>query len=135
MAGHGARGNNAIWVLAGDEATHSVGAPRQFNSSLFESRSGTSRAKQSSSMMEVEVPKELLKPLQLPQRILTGPGPSNCSQRVLQALRQQVLGHMHPEVFQVSHRSADLRLTRLPPISSNAATFQVRASLATLPKT
>ncbi|XP_011505999.1 PREDICTED: serine--pyruvate aminotransferase, mitochondrial [Ceratosolen solmsi marchali] len=51
--------------------------------------------------MDVEAPKELLEPLQLPRRILTGPGPSNCSQRVLQALRQQVLGHMHPEVFQL----------------------------------
>ncbi|KAJ8680114.1 hypothetical protein QAD02_015901 [Eretmocerus hayati] len=43
----------------------------------------------------------LLRPLQLPQRILTGPGPSNCSERVLQALHHQLLGHMHPEILQL----------------------------------
>ena len=51
--------------------------------------------------MDVEPPKNLFKQLKLPERILTGPGPSNCSQRVLHALQHQVLGHMHKEVFQV----------------------------------
>ncbi|XP_016838221.1 serine--pyruvate aminotransferase-like [Nasonia vitripennis] len=51
--------------------------------------------------MQVEPPKELLKPLQLPQqRLLTGPGPSNCSQRVLRSLQNQVLGHDQPEILQ-----------------------------------
>ncbi|OXU27396.1 hypothetical protein TSAR_013941 [Trichomalopsis sarcophagae] len=52
--------------------------------------------------MQVEPPKELLKPLQLPQqRLLTGPGPSNCSQRVLRSLQNQVLGHNQPEILQL----------------------------------
>ncbi|KAL7293213.1 hypothetical protein TKK_0013355 [Trichogramma kaykai] len=52
-------------------------------------------------MSVTNAPKELFKPLQLPLRILTGPGPSNCSQRVLDALKQQVLGHLHPEILQL----------------------------------
>ncbi|KOX81337.1 Serine--pyruvate aminotransferase, mitochondrial [Melipona quadrifasciata] len=39
--------------------------------------------------------------LQLPVKILTGPGPTNCSERVLQSLKNQVLGHLHPEVCQL----------------------------------
>lgn len=76
--------------------------------------------------MDVEAPKALLKPLQLPQRILTGPGPSNCSQRVLQALHQQVLGYMHPEVFQLMDEiKAGLRYAFQ---TSNKLTLAVSAS-------
>lgn len=39
--------------------------------------------------------------LQLPVKILTGPGPTNCSDRVLQSLKNQIIGHLHPEVCQV----------------------------------
>ncbi|KAK1116428.1 hypothetical protein K0M31_019047 [Melipona bicolor] len=39
--------------------------------------------------------------LQLPVKILTSPGPTNCSERVLQSLKNQVLGHLHPEVCQL----------------------------------
>ena len=46
-------------------------------------------------------PQELLKPFSVPQRTLMGPGPSNCSRRVLNALQQQVLGHLHPEICKV----------------------------------
>lgn len=51
--------------------------------------------------MEVLPPVELKNPLTVPQKLLMGPGPSNASPRVLQALSQPVLGHMHPELFQV----------------------------------
>ncbi|XP_035733458.1 serine--pyruvate aminotransferase, mitochondrial-like [Vespa mandarinia] len=51
--------------------------------------------------MEVDPPKELLKPLEIPQKILMGPGPSNCSQRVLRSLEHQVIGHLHPEMFKL----------------------------------
>ncbi|XP_012277762.1 serine--pyruvate aminotransferase [Orussus abietinus] len=51
--------------------------------------------------VKIEAPKELLKPLHIPDRILMGPGPSNCSQRVLESLRNQVLGHLHPETLQL----------------------------------
>ena len=88
---------------------HSVRRAFIANSFLYNSRSNTSPREQSSTLRAMESssqplsapPRELLKPLQLPQRILTGPGPSNCSQRVLGALHQQVLGHMHPEVLEV----------------------------------
>lgn len=58
--------------------------------------------------LDVEPPEELTKrPLRVPQRVLTGPGPSNCSERVLRALYHQSLGHMHPEMFQVRFLSRD----------------------------
>lgn len=50
----------------------------------------------------VPPPRELLRPLAVPHRLLLGPGPSNVSPRVLAAGGQQILGHMHPEVLQVS---------------------------------
>lgn len=43
-------------------------------------------------------PEVLRNKLQLPVKTLTGPGPTNCSKRVLQSLKNQVLGHLHPEV-------------------------------------
>lgn len=46
-------------------------------------------------------PKEILRPFSLPEKTLTGPGPSNCSNRVLDVLGRQVLGHLHPEICQV----------------------------------
>ncbi|KAJ8945489.1 hypothetical protein NQ318_002534 [Aromia moschata] len=50
--------------------------------------------------MDVSAPVILKHPLVIPHRILMGPGPSNSSPRVLHAVGQTVLGHMHPEVFQ-----------------------------------
>ncbi|XP_011640995.1 serine--pyruvate aminotransferase, mitochondrial [Pogonomyrmex barbatus] len=46
-------------------------------------------------------PEEILRPVSLPEKLLTGPGPSNCSDRVLRSLGQQVLGHLHPEICQL----------------------------------
>ncbi|OAD62061.1 Serine--pyruvate aminotransferase, mitochondrial [Eufriesea mexicana] len=46
-------------------------------------------------------PEVLRNKLQLPVKTLTGPGPTNCSKRVLQSLQNQVLGHLHPEVCQL----------------------------------
>lgn len=46
-------------------------------------------------------PKELLTKLRIPVKTLTGPGPTNCSKRVLQALQNQVLGPLRPEIWQV----------------------------------
>lgn len=48
-----------------------------------------------------EPPREVLEQLQLPVKTLTGPGPSNCSERVLRALGHQLLGHLHPETCQL----------------------------------
>ncbi|XP_011692592.1 PREDICTED: serine--pyruvate aminotransferase, mitochondrial [Wasmannia auropunctata] len=46
-------------------------------------------------------PKEILRPVSPPVKVLTGPGPSNCSDEVLRSLGQQVLGHLHPEICQL----------------------------------
>ncbi|KAL0127437.1 hypothetical protein PUN28_005617 [Cardiocondyla obscurior] len=48
-----------------------------------------------------EPPKEILRPVYLPEKLLTSPGPCNCSDRVLQSLSQQMLGHLHPEICQL----------------------------------
>jgi len=47
--------------------------------------------------MDIPAPKELRKPIVIPSKLLMGPGPSNCPPRVLHALSQPVLGHLHPE--------------------------------------
>ena len=39
----------------------------------------------------------LLQELNPPERVLLGPGPSNCSPRVLQALSKPMIGHLDPE--------------------------------------
>lgn len=51
--------------------------------------------------MEVPPPLVLKRALFVPSKTLMGPGPSNCSQRVLEAMSNPVLGHMHPECLQV----------------------------------
>ncbi|XP_060529474.1 alanine--glyoxylate aminotransferase-like [Cylas formicarius] len=51
--------------------------------------------------MDVAPPQELFNPLRVPNKILMGPGPSNPAPRVLRAIAQPVIGHMHPETFQV----------------------------------
>jgi len=51
--------------------------------------------------MEVPPPLVLKRPLYVPSKTLMGPGPSNCSHRVLEAMSNPVLGHMHPECLQV----------------------------------
>ncbi len=40
-------------------------------------------------------------PLNLPQRVLLGPGPSNVASRVLSALSAPVVGHLDPEFFKI----------------------------------
>ncbi|CAL7935601.1 unnamed protein product [Xylocopa violacea] len=51
--------------------------------------------------VQKEPPKVLATKLQLPVKTLMGPGPTNCSKRVLQALQNQVIGHLHPEICQL----------------------------------
>ncbi|XP_072263904.1 alanine--glyoxylate aminotransferase isoform X1 [Pyxicephalus adspersus] len=43
----------------------------------------------------------LLQPLQVPQRLMLGPGPSNVPPRILAAGGLHVIGHMHPETFKI----------------------------------
>jgi alanine-glyoxylate transaminase/serine-glyoxylate transaminase/serine-pyruvate transaminase len=44
---------------------------------------------------------DYLKELQMPNRILLGPGPSNVSPRVLQAMMTPILGHLDPDFWHV----------------------------------
>lgn len=54
-----------------------------------------------SSKLEVEAPKSLSKPLVVPNKLMMGPGPSNCSPRVLHAMGYPVIGHLHSETLKV----------------------------------
>lgn len=49
--------------------------------------------------MDVLPPSWIASPLVVPQKILMGPGPSNAPQRVLDALGQPTLGHLHAETL------------------------------------
>ncbi|XP_055839481.1 alanine--glyoxylate aminotransferase [Episyrphus balteatus] len=51
--------------------------------------------------MEIPAPIILKRQLLVPNKTLMGPGPSNCSQRVLDAMSNPVLGHLHPECLQI----------------------------------
>lgn len=53
------------------------------------------------SAVHLNPPEELLKPLVVPIKHLMGPGPSNCSKRVLNSLQNQLIGHLHPEMCKV----------------------------------
>lgn len=47
-------------------------------------------------MAIVKPPQQLLTPLEVEERLLMGPGPSNAHQRVLNACAQPILGHLDP---------------------------------------
>lgn len=43
----------------------------------------------------------MLRPLEVPYRYLFGPGPSNVPPRVLAAGGRPIIGHLHPEMYEV----------------------------------
>ncbi|TSK49615.1 Serine--pyruvate aminotransferase, mitochondrial [Bagarius yarrelli] len=43
----------------------------------------------------------MLRPLEVPYRYLFGPGPSNVSPRVLSAGGRPIIGHLHPEMYEI----------------------------------
>nr|CAH7751709.1 unnamed protein product [Callosobruchus chinensis] len=51
--------------------------------------------------MDIEPPEVLKNPLSVTTKLLMGPGPSSCSPRVLQAVRQSVLEHTDPDLYKV----------------------------------
>ncbi|XP_036140884.1 serine--pyruvate aminotransferase [Monomorium pharaonis] len=54
------------------------------------------------SAVHPEPPEEILRPpVFLPEKLLTSPGPTNCSDRVLRSLGQQMIGHFHSEMCQL----------------------------------
>lgn len=57
-------------------------------------------------MLSVSVPPPqcLRKPMTVPHRHMFGPGPSNVPPRILEAGANPVIGHMHPEMFEVAQK-------------------------------
>lgn len=53
------------------------------------------------SSLAVPPPQRLLRPLAVPHRHMFGPGPSNVPPRILEAGAKPVIGHMHPEIFEI----------------------------------
>jgi len=51
--------------------------------------------------LDVAPPASLSEPINVPLKTLTGPGPSNVSDRVLQAQSLPTLGHLHPEFTKI----------------------------------
>ncbi|XP_037017323.2 alanine--glyoxylate aminotransferase isoform X2 [Artibeus jamaicensis] len=49
----------------------------------------------------VAPPEALLKPMSVPRQLLLGPGPSNLAPRVLAAGGQQMISHMHKDMYQI----------------------------------
>lgn len=47
--------------------------------------------------MTTECPESLNLPMQVRRKLLMGPGPANCSPRVLNAASEPLLGHLHPD--------------------------------------
>ncbi|XP_055536793.1 3-hydroxykynurenine transaminase-like [Wyeomyia smithii] len=57
--------------------------------------------KESATMKLLPPPTSLRLPLSIPEKVMMGPGPSNCSKRVLAALQNTSLSNFHAELFQV----------------------------------
>lgn len=55
----------------------------------------------SSGSCRVERPEALKKPLEVPEKLMMGAGPSNYPKRVREAMSKPVLGHLHPETLKV----------------------------------
>ena len=51
--------------------------------------------------LDISPPSSLEQPIHVPLKTMTGPGPSNVSDRVLQAQALPTLGHLHPEFTKV----------------------------------
>lgn len=64
-------------------------------------------ASKNMSSVSILPPECLKKRLVVPHRHMFGPGPSNVPPRIVQAGAQPVIGHMHPETFEVSQQVYD----------------------------
>ena len=51
--------------------------------------------------LDITPPSSLTEPIHVPLKTMTGPGPSNVSDRVLKAQALPTLGHLHPEFTKV----------------------------------
>uniref|UniRef100_A0A8D3BPC2 Alanine--glyoxylate aminotransferase n=1 Tax=Scophthalmus maximus TaxID=52904 RepID=A0A8D3BPC2_SCOMX len=59
------------------------------------------RLERSMSSVTIPPPACMLRPLETPMRYLFGPGPSNVPPRILAAGSRPIIGHMHPEMYEV----------------------------------
>uniref|UniRef100_A0A8C5FSL2 Alanine--glyoxylate aminotransferase n=1 Tax=Gadus morhua TaxID=8049 RepID=A0A8C5FSL2_GADMO len=59
------------------------------------------RLDRSMSSLTIPPPAALLRPLEVPNRYLFGPGPSNVPPRVLAAGGRPIIGHLHPEMYEI----------------------------------
>ncbi|CAL8366759.1 unnamed protein product [Boreogadus saida] len=59
------------------------------------------RLDRSMSSLTIPPPASLLRPLEVPNRYLFGPGPSNVPPRVLAAGGRPIIGHLHPEMYEI----------------------------------
>ncbi|XP_068613873.1 alanine--glyoxylate aminotransferase-like [Brachionichthys hirsutus] len=59
------------------------------------------RLDRSISSVSIPPPTCMLRPLEVPQRYLFGPGPSNISPRILVAGGRPIIGHLHPEMYEI----------------------------------
>ena len=57
--------------------------------------------------LSVPAPASLAAPISVPLKTMTGPGPSNVADRVLQAQALPTLGHLHPEFTKVNNYARD----------------------------
>ncbi|XP_036421259.1 alanine--glyoxylate and serine--pyruvate aminotransferase b [Colossoma macropomum] len=58
-------------------------------------------AQRSVSSVTIPPPACMLRPLEVPNRYLFGPGPSNVPPRVLAAGGRPIIGHLHPEMYEI----------------------------------
>ncbi|KAF3858253.1 hypothetical protein F7725_011454 [Dissostichus mawsoni] len=59
------------------------------------------RLDRSMSSVSIPPPACMLRPLEAPLRYLFGPGPSNVPPRILAAQGRPIIGHMHPEMYEI----------------------------------
>ena len=55
----------------------------------------------SSEEPRIPKPKSILKPLQMPEKLLLGPGPSNPAPEVYEAMMQPMQGYLHKQTLDV----------------------------------
>lgn len=60
------------------------------------------RLDRSMSSVTIPPPACMLRPLEAPLRYLFGPGPSNVPPRILAAGSRPIIGHLHPEMYEVT---------------------------------
>merc|ERR1711874_675218 len=84
-------------------STFHTNSPASRGETCYISRRLTHHSRRCLSQMTLDVspPSSLELPLNVPLKTMTGPGPSNVSERVLKAQALPTLGHLHPEFTKI----------------------------------